>query len=148
VYAKDIPNGIWVRPPGIGAEFEIGGYTISQLPEHNNGVMTVSLANTEGWNELGVTVNSNESVSVPELFGIVVCEPSLFLANVTPNLVKLNPFGVYIDKVLIHDQSGAFSGSNHKTYDGIAVDSSNSFNRTNRIALYELRQDEGLLVIG
>ena len=65
--------------------------------------MTVPLAGMEGRNELGVTVDGNEGVSIPELFGIVVCEPSLLLANVTPNLVKLNPFGVDVDKVLVHD---------------------------------------------
>src|ERR1700722_1778798 len=83
-------------------------------------------------------LDSRETPNVPELFGPIQPQASLFLhRDKAPNLIALNVLANDVPHGLFHEGSALLAGFDHVVDDRIAMDAEHALQGSDRIAFQE-----------
>jgi len=139
--SEAIFDGGNVRFESVRRKLETADSSLAQIAGKDKRALGIPLANVVGQNQLGFAVQSNPSVGIAPLFGIVRPKMRVFRVNVGPQFVSLDKSRFHITDTRIEHAAAFVSYRNQKRKNRVLVNASDARNCANTHSLGEKRDD-------
>jgi len=145
---EGVADRVLVGQEPVRADLRCTDHALAQILDEQVRILSVALAGAVADDCLGRRRHADKRVLIALVRYLMALDALLLLADVAPNLVKLQATGPDTDHHAVMEFGAATTDAGTKAHDGIAVDASDALSGADALAFGEARDDKYLLVAG